>query len=155
MEGELELYITKKVQDLIESDAALFIVEVKVRPTNNIKVYVDGDQGVGIDQLVQFNRKLYKQIEEDGLFPNGDFSLELSSPGLDEPLKLHRQYLKNKGRYVEILQKDGVKTEGKLVDANEAEVKIEEEKGHGKKKELLLHNIPFENIKTTKIQIRF
>ena len=71
------------------------MVEVRIKPTNNIKVYIDGDQGVSIEKLVNYNRKLYKKIEEDGMYPNGDFSLEVSSPGLDEPLKMHRQYQKN------------------------------------------------------------
>ena len=47
------------------------------------------------------------------------FHLEVSSPGLDEPLKLHRQYLKNIGRKVEVLLKDGRKIEGKLLEVNE------------------------------------
>ena len=49
----------------------------------------------------RFNRALYKKIEEANFFPHGDFSLEVSSPGLDEPLKLYRQYKKNIGRPVE------------------------------------------------------
>jgi len=78
---------------------------------------------------VQYNRKLYKDIEENGFFPNGDFSLEVSSPGLDEPLKLHRQYLKNVGRNVEVIRKDGIKTEGKLVGVSGTDIVIEEVRG--------------------------
>jgi ribosome maturation factor RimP len=144
-----------KIGNLISSEPGVFLVEVKIRPTNNIKVFLDGDQGISIDKLVQYNRNLYKQIEESNMFPNGDFSLEVSSPGLDEPLKLHRQYLKNIGRYVEVTEKDGNKKEGKLLSATEAEIIIEEERGKNKKKELLQHNISFENIKSTKIQIKF
>src|SRR6185436_14996779 len=90
--------LERKINNLIAVDPALFLVEIKVKPTNNIKVFIDGDQGVRIDQLSQFNRRLYSQLEEENIFPNGDFSLELSSPGLEEPLKSHRQYLKNVGR---------------------------------------------------------
>jgi ribosome maturation factor RimP len=143
------------IENLINSEPGLFLVEVKIRPTNNIKVFIDGDQGISIDKLAHFNRSLYKQIEESNLYPNGDFSLEISSPGLDEPLKLHRQYLKNIGRYVEVLQKDGQKKEGKLLNATGVEIRVEEEKGHGKKKEIVQHTIPFDNIKSTKIQIKF
>jgi len=53
--------------------------------------------------VFSFNKQLYKLIEEEGYYPEGDFSLELSSPGIDEPLKLHRQYVKNKGRNIEVL----------------------------------------------------
>lgn len=144
-----------KVEALISTEPELFLVEVKIRPTNNIKVFIDGDQGVSIEKLVSYNRKLYKEIEEDNMFPNGDFSLEVSSPGLDEPLKLYRQYTKNIGRFVEVTDKDGNKKEGKLISATEQEITVEEQKGKGKKLEIVQHSIPFENIKMTKIQIKF
>jgi ribosome maturation factor RimP len=143
------------VKGLIAEDPSLFIVDIRVKPTNNIKVYIDGDQGISIERLVKFNRALYKQLEDEAMFPNGDFSLELSSPGLDEPLKLHRQYLKNIGRFIEVLDSGGKKTEGKLISANEQEIIVEEEKGKGKKKETLTHTIPVQSIKSTKVQIKF
>jgi len=152
---QIAVHIEQQVKNLIAKDPDLFLVEVRIRPTNNIKVFIDGDQGVNIDRLVQYNRSLYRQIEESDMFPNGDFSLEVSSPGLEEPLKLHRQYLKNIGRYVEVIEKDGNKREGKLLSTTETGIVIEEEKGHGKKKEIVLHIVPFENIKATKIQIKF
>jgi len=146
--------IEQIVKNLIENDNSLFLVEIKVKPTNNIKVFIDGDQGVNIDKLVQYNKALYRKIEET-MFPDGDFSLEVSSPGLDEPLKLHRQYIKNIGRYIEVLEKDGNKKEGKLISVTEESIIVEEEKGHGKKREIVQHTISFENIKSTKIQIKF
>jgi ribosome maturation factor RimP len=79
----------------------------------------------------------------------------VSSPGLDEPLKLHRQYLKNIGRSVEVTLLDGTKTEGVLKEAAEEQITVEETKGKNKKKETVLHTIPFNNIKTTKVQVIF
>ncbi len=143
------------MEALIADQPDLFLVEVKIKPTNNIKVFIDGDQGISIDKLVQYNRKLYKEIEERNLFPGGDFSLEVSSPGLDEPLKLQRQYRKNIGRFVEVMDKEGGKKEGKLLSASESELVIEETTGKGKKMETVQHTISFDNIKTTKIQIKF
>src|SRR5436190_21727310 len=140
---------------LISSDPEAFLVEVKIRPGNNIKIYIDADHGISIDKLVQYNRTVYRQIDESGLFPNGDFSLEISSPGLDEPLKLYRQYLKNIGRYVEVLLKDGIKHEGKLVSATSDEIVIEEEKTSKKIREVVPKIISYNDIKTTKIQIKF
>ena len=121
--------IEQKVTALISPDPASFLVEVKIRPGNNVKVFIDADQGVSIDRLTQYNRSLYRQIEESGLFYNDDFSLEVSSPGLDEPLKLHRQYTKNVGRFAEVLLKNGIKLEGKLVAATDSEIVVEEERG--------------------------
>ncbi len=163
--------IEKKLAELLQHDPSYFLVEVKINPGNNVKVFVDADEGAGIDKLVKYNRSLYKHIEESDLFANSDFSLEVSSPGLEEPLKLHRQYIKNIGREVEVIQKDGIRIEGKLVSAGENEIVLEEEKAGvnnkaglvklphgrptGKKKELVQHTILIENIKHTKIQIKF
>lgn len=147
--------IEQKVEALISDDPSLFLVEVRIKPTNNIKVFIDGDQGVSIEKLVQFNRRLYRQLEEEGMFPGGDFSLEVSSPGLDEPLKLHRQYRKNIGRFIEVTETEGEIKEGKLVSVDEKELVIESVRGKGKKLETVQHTVAFDNIKTTKVQIKF
>ena len=143
------------METLISTEPDLFLVEIRIKPVNNIKVFIDGDQGVSIDKLVRYNRTLYKQIEEEKMFPNDDFSLEVSSPGLEEPLKLHRQYLKNIDRFLEVVLNEGVKIEGKLIEATATGLLVEETKGKGKKIETVQHTISFDNIKTTKIQIKF
>jgi ribosome maturation factor RimP len=147
--------VEHKVEALISTEPELFLVEVKIRPANNIKVFIDGDLGVSIEKLVQYNRRLYKEIEESNLFPNGDFALEVSSPGLDEPLKLFRQYIKNIGRFVEITEKDDSKKEGKLISVTEQAIEVEGQRGKGKKLEIVQHTIPFSEIKATRIQIKF
>ena len=143
------------MQALLAGEPGYFLVDIRIRPTNNIRAYIDGDQGISIEKCVQFNRALYKKLEESGLFPDGDFSLEVSSPGLDEPLKLHRQYKKNVGRQVELVLQDGSKIEGRLLEVSEDGVIVEEIKGKNKKKEVINHTFLFENIKTTKIQVVF
>ncbi|MES1217015.1 MAG: ribosome maturation factor [Bacteroidota bacterium] len=147
--------IEQKVQELLATEPGYFLVEVKINSGNNIKVFIDADQGASIDKLVPYNRKLYRWIEEGGLFPGNNFSLEVSSPGLEEPLKLHRQYVKNIGRFVEVTTTDEAKREGKLISVGEADITIEEEKGKGKKKEIAQNAIPFDNIKTITVQIKF
>jgi len=143
------------IQEILSGEPGYFLVEVKIKPTNNVKVYLDGDQGISIEKCVQFNRALYKRLEAIALFPPGDFSLEVSSPGLDEPLKLHRQYRKNIGRQVELVLQDGIRVEGRLLDVTEDGIIVEETKGKNKKKEIVNHTFLFENIKTTKIQVVF
>ena len=143
------------VGGLISQDGDLFLVDISIRPTNNIKVFLDGDKGISIEKCVAINRQLYRQIEETSLFPADDFSLEVSSPGLDEPLKLFRQYKKNLGRKVEVVGKDGVRLDGLLKEVTEDGILVEEQKGKGKKQETISHTILFESIKTTKIQIVF
>src|SRR5690606_9693859 len=114
-------------------------------------VFLDGDTGITIDAVSKINRALYAQIEESAVFPDGDFSLEVSSPGVDEPLKFFRQYKKNLGRKVEVTLKDESKVTGVLKGANEGEIIVEEV--IGKKKEVQERVIPFENIVKTIVQI--
>ena len=154
MESQIQA-IEQKMNALLATHPTHFLVEVRIKPTNNIKVFVDADEGVNLSNLVEYNRKLYKQIEESGLYPDGNFSLEVSSPGLDEPLKLRRQYKKNVGRFVDVTLEDGTKKEGKLTEATEDGIVIEWEEGKGQKKETKQESILFDQIKTTKIQIKF
>ena len=130
-------------------------VDMKVKPTNNIKIYLDADSGLGIEKCIKINRALYKQIEELALYPDGDFSLEVSSPGVDEPLKLIRQYKKNIGRNVEVSLNDGTKKEGKLISVSDDGITIEYTEGKGKKAVVHQPEIPFTTIKQTKVLIKF
>lgn len=143
------------LQEMLAENPSDFLVAIKVKPVNNIKIYLDADEGISIDKCIRYNRKLYRVMEESAIFPEGNFSLEVSSPGIDEPLKLHRQYVKNKDREVAVTLTDDVIKEGKLVDVSEEAITIEFTEGKGKKAEVQQLSIPFENIKTTTVQIKF
>ena len=147
--------IEAMLNELLSPEPGDFLVSIKIKPTNNFKIFIDSDMGMSIEKCVRYNRKLYAQIEEKAFFPEGDFSLEISSPGIDEPLKLHRQYLKNIGRSVLITFKDETQDEGKLLEVTETDIIIEKTTGKGKKAETKQLVIPFDNIKTTTVQIQF
>lgn len=129
----------------------MFIVNIKNKPTNNIKLFIDADGGMPISKCAEVNRKLYKLIEESGIFPDGDFSLEVSSPGVDEPLVSDRQYKKNVGRKVLVTMNDDTEQLGKLLevtpDALVLEVVV------NKKKETAMVNVLISDIKKTVVQI--
>jgi len=133
----------------------VFLVSMKVKPVNNIKIYLDADEGLGIEKCIRINRALYKIMEEQGLYPDSDFSLEVSSPGVDEPLKLWRQYKKNLGRNVEVITIEGARFEGKLDSVTEEAVTLSFTEGKGKKAIEKKQEIPFTEIKQTKVMIRF
>jgi len=138
---------------LLETD--MFLVDLRVKPTNNIKLFIDADNGLPIERCIRVNRALYKKIEEAGLFPDGDFSLEVSSPGVDEPLKSHRQYQKNSGRLVEVLLQDGNRLEGILKAVSEDDITIESTEGKGKKAVQKTTVLPVAEIRQTKVLIQF
>jgi ribosome maturation factor RimP len=145
--------IKKLLEPLLEDD--IFLVDIRIRPTNNIKIYLDADGGLGIEKCIKVNRALYKQLEEAVLYADGDFSLEISSPGIDEPLKLLRQYHKNLGRNVEVITTDGNRREGKLTAVDDNGISIEYTEGKGKKAVVQQLQIPFTDIKQTKVLIKF
>jgi len=145
--------IREMLDSLLADKPEYFVVDIKIKPTNNIKVFVDADNGASIDKLVSLNRQLYPLLEAAGLFPADDFSLEVSSPGLDEPLKSPRQFQKNVGRKVEVMLLNGTVLEGKLLTFNDTELVLEETVG--KKKEVKQTNINLSEIKHTKVCIVF
>lgn len=147
--------IIQWVQEVLAAEPTYFLVNIRIKPTNNVKLYFDGDEGITIEKCIQLNRKIYKLIEESGIYPEGDFSLEVSSPGIDEPLLLPRQYIKNKGREVEIVFTDGTKQVGSLLEVSEKDLLLQTTTGKGKKAITQQVLVSFDNIKTTTVQIKF
>jgi ribosome maturation factor RimP len=150
---------TEKIEEFVKRFIAktegLFLIEVKSAPGNKITVLLDGDKGVTIENCTAVNKALYKFIEETQLFGDNNFSLEVSSFGVDKPLVLLRQYKKNIGRNVEVVLTDGQKVEGKLADANEEQIIIEQKTGKGNKMTTKTTTILFNQIKHTTVLITF
>jgi ribosome maturation factor RimP len=154
MTNQLET-IENILAEILESYPDLFLVNLKIKPINNIKIYLDGDEGVTVEKCVKINRQLYKIIEEKALYVDGDFSLEVSSPGIDEPLKLHRQFKKNISRFLEITLKDETVKEGQLISVEDNSILIETTEGKGKKAVVSQHEILIENINKATVQIKW
>lgn len=146
--------IEEFVRNLIGTAGDLFLIEVKITPANKVIVLLDGDNGVTIDDCTKVNKALYKFIEETNLF-GGDFSLEVSSAGVDKPLKLLRQYKKNIGRKIEVTLIDGGVIEGKLTDVTTEDITIEEKTGKANKTIMKTTTILFNQIKDTTVLITF
>lgn len=143
-------------EEALASTPDYFLVEVRMSPSQQLKVFVDADHGASIDRLASLNRALYHRIEEAALFgPDGNFSLEVSSPGLDEPLKLLRQYKKNIGRRVEVTLADGTLQTGTLDGADGENVRLTQQEGPKKEPRTLEKEIPFNQIKSTKVCVVF
>ena len=147
------------VQNLIEEKLAgdVFIVDIHISTGNAISVQLDGDNGLSIDQCVAFSRQIEHNLDREV----EDFELEVSSPGLTQPFKVLRQYLKNIGREVEIATVDGDKHSGILKQADENGITLEEtrrERVEGKKKKVTVTEdlqFSFDKIRTAKSVISF
>jgi ribosome maturation factor RimP len=134
-----------------------FIVDVHVSEGNHIRVLLDHDASTSIEDCMALHRHLESALDRDV----EDFSLDVSSPGLDQPLKLHRQYVKNIGRQVQVKPIEGAKVEGELirVDEDSITLKIKEKRRiEGRKaKEWVEEDVvwPFAQIQATKVVVSF
>jgi ribosome maturation factor RimP len=161
LNGEF-MNIEKRIRELVEEKIAeierpdIFIVDVKFNPVGNKAIILlDGDRGAGIDECAQVSRYVGFKLEEENVIEEA-YNLEVSSPGIDTPLMLVRQYTKNIGRQVAVKTADGAKKEGKLVAVNPADIVIEEvKKEKGKKAETVETPIPMEQINEIRVLISF
>ncbi len=151
----------KTVEDLLQNALTerqdLFLIDFSVSNDNAIKIVIDGDNGVLVEDCMFVSRAIEHNIDRD----EHDFSLEVLSSGAATPLVLPRQYKKHIGRNLEIKTLDNDKLEGKLVQVNEKGVvlkwKAREPKPVGKGKVTVTKeaNLTFENIKEAKVKIKF
>jgi ribosome maturation factor RimP len=104
-------------------ERGLFLVEAVVRPGNKITVYIDNMKGVTLDECISVSRYLENKLDRNA----EDFELEVSSPGLDKPLKLPVQFEKNAGRFIDIVRTDGIKITAKLLGIRNGIIQVEKE----------------------------
>ena len=141
----------------------LFVVDVKVSPSNNINILIDGYEGVSITDCMNISKDVEHKLDGE----TQDFELEVSSAGLDAPFLVVEQYQKNLGREVKVYTHDGKKHEGELThaDADKIEITYQEKvRIDGRKKKEQVTQVDeyfFENensekkIKDTKVVISF
>jgi ribosome maturation factor RimP len=131
----------------------MFVTSLQIEPGNNIKLFLDADEGLNVQKSVSINRQLVAQIDELGWYPNGDYSLEVSSPGVDEPLRSIRQYRKNIGRTLAVTTMEDLEQIGELKTVAATGITLAVK--INKKKEIALVEIPFEQIKQSIVQVIF
>lgn len=111
----------------------LFVIDVNIRPGNEIEVFIDSDGRVAVDDCIALSRAVDAQFDRD----EEDFSLTVSSAGIGQPLKVLRQYKKLIGKKAEVVLADGAKLTGKLeaADAESITLSYPEKKSvEGKKR---------------------
>jgi ribosome maturation factor RimP len=146
----------KKITSSRLTDPSQFVVDVIAKGhkgPRKVLVVIDGDKGVTIDDCANLSRELSKAFDDAQLFDDS-YTLEVSTPGIDQPLKLTRQYNKNIGRRVKVVTNLNV-IEGKLVEVSPERVTLEQEIGSGKQTETKKIEIPFSEIDKTFVLVSF
>ena len=152
--------LNDKVRELAQNclvDESQFLIEViissKAGP-RRVLVIIDGDKGVTIEMCAKVSRALANGLDESGLIDD-NYTLEVTTPGLDHPLKLRRQYHKNVGRGFKVHTKDKTLVQGKLMEVDEERIVLQQQVGVGKKTEVKTIEIPFEQIEKAFVMVSF
>lgn len=135
----------------------IFVVEVTVSASNQIRVLLDTPSGIALDECVRISRAIESALDRD----QEDFELEVSSPGLSDPFRILPQYLKNMGRDVEVLLTSGTKFKGTLSSAGEntfsitCQEKVKTPEMKRPKIETVVREIAYSDVKATKVIVLF
>lgn len=146
-------------QDRIdEINSGLFIVDITISSNNDILVELDKvSGGVSIDDCIRVSRNIEHNLDRE----EEDFQLQVSSAGMDKPLRVEKQFQKTIGKPVKVILKKHGSVEGTLSAYNDQEITITtetKEKIEGSKKKKLViknHNISLVDVKETKRVITF
>ena len=112
--------IKSLLEQALEENPSLFLIDLKISLENNIKVVLDGDDEVSLSDCIKISRVIEHNLDREVV----DFSLEVTSAGVGEPLFNRRQYLKNIGRKLKVEIPAGNSFQGTLVESKEKDFTI-------------------------------
>nr|WP_298794072.1 ribosome assembly cofactor RimP [uncultured Allomuricauda sp.] len=152
--------LREKVKSLLskalEENPSLFLIDFMITNDNTIRVVLDGDEGVNLQDCMNISRAIEHNLDRE----EEDFSLEVTSAGAASPLELPRQYKKNIGRKLKVRTGEE-ELEGNLTQASEESITLEwkarEPKPVGKGKVTVQkkRDIPFSEIHDAKVILKF
>ncbi|HMU07360.1 MAG TPA: ribosome assembly cofactor RimP [Kaistella sp.] len=151
----------KKIEELLnnflEERKDLFLIDLKFSAGDDITVILDGDNGVSLQDCLDASRAIEFNMDRE----DHDFSLQVMSAGLSEPLSSERQFRKNIGRDLDILMNDSTKIEGELAKVDDEKITLilryrkPKEVGKGKVDVEEEKEIPYSEIKKALVAIKF
>lgn len=151
----IDKQILERLTEAHFENTGLYLVSISISTDNQIDICIDGDQGVTVADCIALSRALEQHLDRDA----EDFSLEVSSYGVGNPLLLPRQYIKNTGRLLETHLTDGRVLTGRIIRADDQEVELEiapeNKRGRIIKPEVPLITLAYPQIKKAIIQIEF
>lgn len=151
-----------KIEELLNAFLAerpdLFLVDLKISAADDVTVILDGDQGVTLQDCLDASRAIEFNMDRE----EHDFSLQVMSAGLSEPLSSPRQFRKNIGREIEVmLGENSEKIEGELASADEEKITLvlryrkPKDIGKGKVDVVEEKEIPYSEIKKALVVVKF
>lgn len=157
MTMDFKTEVNRLINEFLLTRPDLFLVDMKISASSDITVVLDGDNGVTLQDCLDASRAIEFNMDRE----IHDFSLQVMSAGLSEPLESPRQFRKNIGRTLELLLNDDSKIEGELINVDDEKVIVRLEyrrpKLIGKGKEDVVEDkeIPYSDIKKALVTIKF
>ena len=152
MKDKIEMLLN----DCFDQRGDLFLIDFSISENNEIKVIIDGDLGVKVEDCMFISRAIEGNFDRDEI----DFSLEVASCGATTPLVSSRQYSKHFGRILSVKTEDD-KYEGTLTESDEKSIRLvwkeRQPKPIGKGKVTVEKSvdIDFVKIKQAKVKVKF
>jgi len=151
----------KRIEELLNEFLAtrtdLFLIDLKISAGDAITVILDGDSGVTLQDCLDASRAVEFNMDRE----EHDFSLQVMSAGLSEPLATPRQFNKNLGREIEVMFEDSTKIEGELSKVDDEKITLvlryrkPKDIGKGKVDVEEEKEIPYSEIKKALVIIKF
>lgn len=154
---EFRKRIEELLHEFLETRKDLFLIDLRFSAGDDITVILDGDNGVSLQDCLDASRAIEFNMDRE----EHDFSLQVMSAGLSEPLATPRQFAKNIGREIEVLLNDDTKTEGELAKTDEEKITLilryrkPKDIGKGKVDVEEEKEIPYSEIKKALVTIKF
>lgn len=149
--------IEKLLNTFLSERQDLFLIDLKISAGDDVTVILDGDNGVTLQDCLDASRAVEFNMDRE----EHDFSLQVMSAGLSEPLNQPRQFRKNLGRELDIILNNDEKIQGELTAVEEEKIiltrKFRKPKDLGKGKVDVVEDteIPFSHIKKALVVIKF
>ncbi len=136
-----------KITDIIDAiegeivARGLFLIEVTVSRDNDVEITIESEEGiVELEDCVALSRYFESRFDRE----QEDYSLTVTSAGLDQPFKVLKQYLKSVGKKVEVQLKGGKKMVALLEAADQESITLkysQKETVEGKKKKEIVEHV--------------
>lgn len=154
---EFKNKIERLLEDFLENREDLFLIDLKISANDDVTIILDGDEGVTLQDCLDASRAVEFNMDREA----HDFSLQVMSAGLSEPLSMPRQFKKNIGRSLDIWLQNDTRIEGELTKVEEDSITLllryrkPKEIGKGKIDVEEEKIIQFQDIKKALVTIKF
>ncbi|MBW5424275.1 ribosome maturation factor RimP [Streptomyces sp. BG9H] len=150
---------SERLRQLLEplvSSQDLDLEEIEVASVGRkrvLRVVIDSDDGVDLDQIAEVSRLLSAKLDETDAMGEGEYDLEVGSPGAERALTEHRHYLRAVDRLVKFRLTEGDELVARILTVDDDGLDLEVPGVKGRK--ATARRIAFDEIDKARVQVEF